>query len=202
MSVCQKCSVHSLTESLCIVPPLTLFYNIVHSLTLCYTILHYFTLFYMIIHYRTLWYIIIHTIIHYYTLLYTIVHCDFSHCRRETSVWMMWKLMDFIAESRKEKLTRKLLIPCLVQKNLLYFANYKKPTQERRNRRESFWESFSSFLIIGDHKKIWSRAKTIFGTPSLPPPSPPFPPQSSVFQLSYDVSRGSVSCLFCASFEN
>jgi len=39
---------------------------------------------------------------------------------------MMWKLMDFIAESRKEKLTRKLLIPCLVQKNLLCFANYKK----------------------------------------------------------------------------
>jgi len=38
----------------------------------------------------------------------------------------MWKLMDFIAESRKEKLTRKLLIPCLVQKNLLCFANYKK----------------------------------------------------------------------------
>jgi hypothetical protein len=95
---------------------------------------------------------------------------------------MMWKLMDFIAESRKEKLTRKLLIPCLVQKNLLYFANYKKPTQERRNRRENFWESFSSFLIIGDHKKIWSRAKTIFGAPSLPPPFPPFPPQSSVFQ--------------------
>jgi hypothetical protein len=94
----------------------------------------------------------------------------------------MWKLMDFIAESRKEKLTRKLLIPCLVQKNLLYFANYKKPTQERRNRRENFWESFSSFLIIGDHKKIWSRAKTIFGAPSLPPPFPPFPPQSSVFQ--------------------
>jgi hypothetical protein len=24
--------------------------------------------------------------------------------------------------------------------------------------------------------------KTIFGTPSLPPPFPPFPPQSSVFQ--------------------
>ena len=91
--------------------------------------------------------------------------------------------MDFIAESRKEKLMRKLLIPCLVQKNLLYFANYKKPTQERRNRRESFWERFSSFLIIGDHKKIWSRAKTIFGAPSLPPPFPPFPPQSSVFQI-------------------
>ena len=104
----KKCSVHSLTESLCIVPPLTLFYNIVHSLTLCYTILHYFTWWYTIVHYDTLLY----TIIHYYTLLYTIVHCDFSHCRRETSVWMMWKLMDFIAESRKEKLTRKLLIPC------------------------------------------------------------------------------------------
>jgi len=51
---------------------------------------------------------------------------------------MMWKLMDFIAESRKEKLTRKLLIPYLVQKNLLCFTNYKKLTQERRNRRESF----------------------------------------------------------------
>jgi hypothetical protein len=44
-------------------------------------------------------------------------------------------------------------------------------------------ESFSSFLIISDHKKIWSRAKTIFGTPSFPPPFPPFPPQSSVFQF-------------------
>ena len=76
--------------------------------------------------------------IHYDTLLYTIVHCDSSHCRRETSVLMMWKLMDFIAESRKEKLTRKLLIPYLVQKNLLCFANYKKPPQEGRNRRESF----------------------------------------------------------------
>ena len=182
MRVCAKCSVHSLTESLCIVPPLTLFYNIVHSLTLCYTILHYFTRWYTIVHYDTLLY----TIIHYYTLLYIIVHCDFSHCWRETSVRMMWKLMDFIAESRKEKLTRKLLIPCLVQKNLLYFANYKKPTQERRNRRENFWESFSSFLIIGDHKKIWSRAKTIFGAPSLPPPFPPFPPQSSVFQPNPD----------------
>jgi len=39
-------------------------------------------------------------------------------------------------------------------------------------------------LIIGDHKKIWSLAKTIFGTPSLPPPFPPFPPQSSDFQES------------------
>ena len=34
-------------------------------------------------------------------------------------------------------------------------------------------------MIIGNHKKIWSRAKTIFVAPSLPPP---FPPQSSVFQ--------------------
>jgi len=164
--VCAKCSVHSLTESLCIVPPLTLFYIIVHSLTLWYTILHFFTRWYTIVHYYTLLY----TIIHYYTLLYIIIHCDFSHCRRETSVWMMWKLMDFIAESRKEKLTRKLLIPCLVQKNLLYFANYKKPTQERRNRRENFWESFSSFLIIGDHKKPF------LVHPHCPPLSPPFPP--------------------------
>ena len=109
---------------------------------------------------------------------------------------MMWKLMDFIAESRKEKLTRKLLIPYLVQKNLLYFANYKKPTQERRNRRENFWESFSSFLIIGDHKKIWSRAKTIFGAPSLPPPFPPFPPQSSVFPIATPQPK---SCCFLAT---
>ena len=48
------------------------------------------------------------------------------------------KLIDFNAESRKEKLTRKLLISCLVQINLLCFANYKKLNQERRNRRESF----------------------------------------------------------------
>ncbi len=133
-SVCQKKgSVHSLTESLCIVPPL-------HCFTTQYTLLHYVTLFYTILHDDTLSYTMInfYTLLHYYTLLYTIVHCDFSHCRRETSVWMMLKLMDFITESRKEKLTRKLLIPCLVQKNLLCFAIYKKPTQERRRRQESF----------------------------------------------------------------
>ena len=58
-----------------------------------------------------------------------------------------------------------------MQKKLLCFSNYKKPIKKARknyNRRESF----SSFLIIGDHEKIWSRAKTIFGTPpSLPPPT-------------------------------
>ena len=89
----------------------------------------------------------------------------------------MWKLIDLNAKSRKEKSTGKLCISCLVQKNLLCFANYKKPNQKRRNRRESFWESFSSFLIIGNHKKICCHAKTIFGMPSLPPPLfPPFPP--------------------------
>jgi len=88
---CQ-CSVCSLIESLCIVPPLTLFYSIVHSLTLWYTILHDNTLSY--------------TILHYYTLSYTISHyfpLCFSHCWGETSVWIMWKLIDFNAESRKEK---------------------------------------------------------------------------------------------------
>ena len=83
----------------------TLFYNIVHSLTLCYTILHDDTLSYTIIHYLTLF----HTISHYFTLC-------FSHCRRETIFWIMWKLIDFNAESRKEKLMRKLQISCLVQK--------------------------------------------------------------------------------------
>ena len=62
-----------------------------------------------------------------------------------------------------------------MQKNLLCLANYKKPIKKARR-------NYSSFLIIGSHKKIWSHAKTIFGTPSLPHPSPPFPPQSSVFQ--------------------
>ena len=33
---------------------------------------------------------------------------------------------------------RKLHISCLVQQNLLCFANYKKPNQERINRQESF----------------------------------------------------------------
>jgi len=146
--------------------------------------LHYFTLFYMMIHYRTLWYIIIHyyIIVHYCTLLYNIVHCDFSHCRRETSVWMMLKLMDFITESRKEELTRKLLNPCLLQKNLLCFAIYKKPTQERRNWRESFWESFSSFSAI---TRKYGVVQSHFWYASLPPPFPPFPPQSSVF-LTHD----------------
>jgi hypothetical protein len=91
-------------------------------------------------------------------------------------------------------------------------SSISKPNQERRNWRESFLflvkykKIFCASQIIrsrsrkreriiteekashpswsGDHKKIWSRAKTIFGTPSLPPPSPPFPPQSSVFQSS------------------
>ncbi len=101
---CQ-CSVCSLIESLCIIPPLTLFYSIVHSLTLWYTILHDNTLSYTILHYYTLSY----TISHYFTLC-------FSHCRRETSVWIMWKLIDFNLESRKEKQMRKLFISCLVQK--------------------------------------------------------------------------------------
>ncbi len=79
----------------------------------------------------------------------------------------MWKLLDFKAELRKEKLTRK-----------SYFSSSViKKARKNYNRKESF----SSFLIIGDHKKIWSSAKTIFGTPSLPPPFPPFPPQASVF---------------------
>ena len=78
----------------------------------------------------------------------------------------------------------------LSTKNLLFFANCKKPIKKARknyNRRESF----SSFLIIGDHKKIWSRAKAIFVAPSLPPPFPPFPPQSSVFLLVGVKWRGS-----------
>jgi hypothetical protein len=64
----------------------------------------------------------------------------------------VWKLLDFNAESRKEKLMRKLLISREVQKNLLCFANCKKPIKKARknfNRRESF----SSFLIIGDTRK-------------------------------------------------
>jgi hypothetical protein len=68
-----------------------------------------------------------------------------------------------------------------VQKKLFCFSNYKKPIKKARknyNRRESF----SSFLIIGDHEKIWSRAKTIWYALIAPPPFPPFPPQSSVFQ--------------------
>jgi hypothetical protein len=42
-------------------------------------------------------------------------------------------------------------------------------------------------LIIGDHKKIWSRAKTIFGAPSLPPLSPPFPPNPVSSGSSRDI---------------
>jgi len=177
-SVCQKMfSALVDREFVYRITSYTVLQHIVHSLTLCYTILHYFTWWYTIVHYVTLLY----TIIHYYKLLYTIVHCDFSHCRRETSVWMMFKLMDFIAESGKEKLTRKLLIPCLVKKNLLCFTIYKKPTQERRNRRESFWESFSSFSAI---TRKYGVVQSHFWYASLPPPFPPFPPQSNVFQPS------------------
>ncbi len=87
----QCTHVDTLIESLCIT--LTLFYNIVHSLTLCYNILQDDTLSYNILHYFTLF----HTFSHYFTL-------SFSHCQSKTSVWiMMWKLIDFKAESRKEK---------------------------------------------------------------------------------------------------
>ncbi len=75
----------------------------------------------------------------------------------------------------------------LSTKNLLCFANCKKPIKKARknyNRREIF----SSFLIIGDHKKIWSRAKPFLVRPHCPPPFPPFPPQSSVFQVTESVT--------------
>ena len=84
-SVCQ-CSVHSLIESLCRYR--TTSYTVlqhVHYVTLFYTLIHYFTWCYTILHYLTLLY-----------TLYTILHCDtqwFSHCRRETIFWIMWKLV-------------------------------------------------------------------------------------------------------------
>jgi hypothetical protein len=82
------------------------------------------------------------TILHYLTLLlyYTLIHyctLSFFHCRRETIFWIMWKLIDFTTLNQERRKTRKLLISCLVQKNLFSFANYKKPNQERRNRREA-----------------------------------------------------------------
>ena len=81
-------------------------------------------------HYLTLSYTINYTLIHYCTL-------SFFHCRRETIFWIMWKLIDFTTLNQERRKTRKLLISCLVQKNLFSFANYKKPNQERRNRREA-----------------------------------------------------------------
>ena len=61
------------------------------------------------IHYHTLnkihIYTLLYTITLYYytlgnTLLYTVLW-------RETSVWILWKLIDFIAESRKETIDEK-----------------------------------------------------------------------------------------------
>jgi hypothetical protein len=84
---------------------------------------------------------------------------------------------------KKGEIDEKASYVLLSTNNLLCFATYKKPIKKVRKNYDRR-ESFSSFLIIGDHKKIWSRAKTIFGTPSLPPPFPPFPPQSIVFPVN------------------
>jgi len=70
---------------------------------------------------------------------------------------------------------RKLLISREIQKNLLCFANCKKPIKKARknfNRRESF----SSFLIIGDTRKYGVVPKPFFVRPHCPPLPPPFPP--------------------------
>jgi hypothetical protein len=77
--VCAKCSVHSLTECLCVGIVSTLS-SLLHTNTHTHYLIaiihyliakiHYYTLLYTIIHYYTLLY----TIIHYYTLLYTIIH--------------------------------------------------------------------------------------------------------------------------------
>jgi hypothetical protein len=104
--------------------------------------------------------------------------------RRETTVWMiMWRGSSSISKPNQERRNwrESFLVLVKYKKNLLCFANCKKPIKKARKNYIGR-ESFSSFLIIGDHKKIWSHAKTIFGTPSLPPPFPPFPPQSRVFQ--------------------
>ena len=103
----------------------------------------------IVIHYYTLLY----TIIHYYTLLYYCTLWLFSLSEGNKcldNVEAHW-LQRWI---KKGEIDEKASYFLFSTKNLLWLANYKKPNQERRNRQESLWESFSSFLIFGDHKKI------------------------------------------------
>ena len=71
--------------------------------------------------------------------------------------------LDFNTESRMERLTRKLHISCLVQK-IFSALQITRSRIKKEDIDKKASEKLLSFLIIGDHKKILSRAKTIFGT--------------------------------------
>jgi len=71
-----------------------------------------------------------YTLLYYYTLFYSILY---TVLWRETRVWILWKLIDFIAELRKEKIDEIASYILFSTKNLFCFAYYKKPNQEIRN---------------------------------------------------------------------
>jgi hypothetical protein len=111
---------------------------------------------------------------------------------RETSVWMMtWKVLDFNAESRKEKLTRNFLF--LIKFKKIFCAS--QITRSRSRKRERIITEKRKLLILLDHwqsQENMESRQNHFWYALIAPPFPPLsPPIQCLPGLSNDIHNNS-----------